>query len=207
MRISHPPKKKPACAGLLLPVERLLLRALDEVGISVEARPRRARGMPVLFPLQARLAAVAGVVGLQLALDLVERAPFVARTAFPAGAVPGMVVRERVAALVIRLALVVLGPIRLLGGRVDHLGDAFAGQAADHRADSRARDRTDRSGNGSYGSARRHSAGRRAQAGADRMCARRSRDRIAVLVLAPLFFSPALLRVSRASFFGHFRSF
>src|SRR5687767_1693899 len=200
MRISHASKKKPACAGLLLPVGRLLLRALDQVGIAVEARPRRARGMPVLFPLQARLAAVAGVVGLQLALDLVERAPFVARTAFPAGAVSGMVVRERVAALVIRLALVVLRPIRLLGGRVDHLRDAFAGQSADHRADSSADGGADRPGYRSNRGARRHSAGRRAQAGADRVRAGRARDRIAVLVLAPLLLSPALLRVSRASF-------
>src|SRR5687767_7807954 len=63
----------------------------------------------------------------------------IARAAFPAGAVSRMVVGEGVAALVIGLALVVLRPVRLFGGRIDDLGHALSGQAAPHRADRSAR--------------------------------------------------------------------
>src|SRR5687767_6390037 len=88
-----------------------LLRAFQGLGSLVDALQAGAPGRAVLVPVQRRLAAVAGVVELEVALHFVEGASLVARAAFPAGAISRVVVGVGVAALVIRLTAVVLRPV------------------------------------------------------------------------------------------------
>src|SRR5207248_8385735 len=106
-----------------------LLASLGEVR-AFEALPRGARGMAVLRPFEAGIAAVTLILAREVSLDFVESAVLVARSPFRAGAIRRVVILEVVAALVIRLAHVVRAPVCFLDRRVDELSDAFAGRPA-----------------------------------------------------------------------------
>src|SRR5207244_12628597 len=93
--------------------------------------------MAVAAPLELRGAAVSLVVALQVALALLVRAALVAQAAFPAGAVRRVIVVERIAALIVGLAQVVLAPVRFFHRRIDSLGDALQPAAVSGRRDQR----------------------------------------------------------------------
>src|SRR5688572_25253340 len=106
-----------------VPRRRRLLAALEVVR-GVEAVPGGAGGGAAAFPAQARAPAAAVVLGLELALHLVEAAALVARAAFPPGPIRRMIVVEVIARLEVRLRRVVFVPGRFLARRVQQLGDA-----------------------------------------------------------------------------------
>src|SRR5262245_28292317 len=86
--------------------------------------------MAVPAPAQPGAPAVPLAVGLEVAFHLVEPAAFIAGAPFPAGAIAGMVVVVGQARLVVGLGRVVLAPVRLLAGGIQHLGDGPASRAA-----------------------------------------------------------------------------
>src|SRR5688500_12230319 len=211
MRLSFicaPSQKKARLRGLFYQTRSLLVRAFERLAIRIEPLPRRARGMAILLPFQPRFAAVSGIVELEVILDLVECPSLVARAPFPAGAIARMVVREAVAALVVRLAGVVLRPVGFLRGRVDRLGHAFADQPTGPCTDRGPRDGSRRARNRTCSCARRHAARRCAKAGTDRVRAGRAGDRVAIgFAFSPLGPRPRLVRIRPASFWckSHFR--
>src|SRR6478609_2155362 len=134
----------PSLGGAMLP---RLLHVFERVR-GVEAVPSGANGVAVLRPFELRVAPVALVVALQVALDLLVRAAGVAPAPFPAGAIARVVIVEGIAALVVRLARVLRAPIRLFGRWIDLLGDSLAGKPSDDGTDRGARQCTSGSGYG-----------------------------------------------------------
>src|SRR5436190_18098036 len=92
----------------------------------LEALPRGAHGMTVLRPLELRGAAVTLIVALQVALALLVGAPAVAQAPFPARAIRRQVIVEGIAALVVRLAQIILAPVGFFQRRIHTLGKATA---------------------------------------------------------------------------------
>src|SRR6185436_1340943 len=126
--------------------------------------PRVLGGVLGVVPRELGLALRALPVAAEIGLDVIERLARVASVVVQAVRVGRAVVVEGRAGAEVRTRLIVLAPIRFLHRRVDHLGDALASQAAHDRAYRRAR-------HGPYGTrdrsgcrARRHAAGRRAEA-------------------------------------------
>src|SRR5206468_1966338 len=84
------------------------------------------------------------------------------------------------AAIDVRPRGVVVAPVGVFAGRVDLLGDALAGEAADDGAHGSADGGADRTGDGADRRARGDPAGDGADAGADRVGARGAGERIEV---------------------------
>src|SRR5689334_16583418 len=97
-------------------------------GVSFDAMPGVAGGVLGLVPAQARGMGRLVPAALHVGLGVVEGAAFVAAARLPAVAIGGGHVVVRDVRVVVIAGLVVLAPVGVLGGRVDRLGDALAGE-------------------------------------------------------------------------------